>query len=101
MTQYQQGDVLFEAVKIPKRAKLVKDMQGIIVAQGEATGHMHVVQDRVQLFQDDGLVFLKVPQESRVVHEEHKPITLPPGEYRIKQVQEYDHLEELARTVRD
>ena len=49
----------------------------------------------------DGTRYVRVETETPLRHEEHKEILLPPGEYRVGFVQEYDHLAEEARAVID
>lgn len=96
----QQGDVLIRRAEIPKNAKR-KDGRAI-VAYGEATGHCHeVIGDGVQVYEENGTLYVSAPSGGTIKHEEHKPITLPPGEYQIGIVKEYDHFVEEARNVRD
>ena len=98
---YQQGDVLFESTKIPKDAKR---KPGGLVAQGEATGHAHTLEliDGVELMEDEqGGLFTKADKPATVNHQEHRTITLPPGQYCIRRVREYDHFAEEARQVKD
>jgi hypothetical protein len=105
MTQLQQGDVLLEKIgAIPhrKEAKLKRHVRGWVLAEGEATGHAHeVIGDGVEVYEHDGVLYLSAPNGGTVKHEEHKTITVPPGNYRVGIVQEYDHFAEEARQVRD
>jgi hypothetical protein len=94
--QVRQGDVLLTRVaRIPAGAKeKVRDNGRIVLAYGEATGHCHTIEDslaapRAALVEVDELTFLRVDEVSRVVHEEHDPITLEPGNYRITRQREY------------
>jgi hypothetical protein len=42
--QYRQGDILIEDVdQLPADAKPQTRLRGLVVAQGEATGHHHVL----------------------------------------------------------
>jgi hypothetical protein len=74
-----------------------------ILAEGEATGHFHRAQGHnVSLWAGDSdSLFLRAPQGATIVHEEHKPVTLPPGNYVRSKVLEYDHFAEEAREVID
>lgn len=92
----RQGDVLIIAVnKIPTNAKPVARENGrLILAHGEITGHAHVVDapDAVFLATDlDEMAdrFLKIESECQVVHDEHAPINLVPGLYRVRRQREY------------
>ena len=96
----QQGDVLLRRVLIPKSAKQ-KDGRAI-VAYGEVTGHCHeVIGDGIEVFEENGTLYVSAPKGGTIQHEEHKPITLPPGDYQIGIVREFDHFAEEARRVRD
>jgi len=100
-TFYQQGDVLFiPRNDIPKDVVVKTDK---IVAEGEATGHMHeVIDDDATVFVDkDGSIFLSAPKGASVTHQEHHQINIPAGEYDIKIVREYDPLEDEIRSVKD
>lgn len=97
---YRQGDVLFTRIaKLPKGEQ--KKRENSTVAYGEVTGHSHqlAAEDRLGaavLEIGDGL-FVHVSEEGGVriegaatfVHEEHGPISLPPGDYRVTIQREY------------
>lgn len=97
---YQQGDVLFELVSnIPVNARVRKNR---IIAEGEATGHSHaIIENESEIFEENGTLYLRVPKETTVTHQEHHPLVLPQGDYKIRKVREYDHFSEEARQVRD
>jgi len=101
MKTWQQGDVLGRAIgALPKK---LKKKENTVVALGEATGHKHeVVGAGVECYEDEkGNIFISAPQGGRIQHEEHHAIELPPGNYSIGIVQEYDHFAEEARRVAD
>jgi len=100
---YQQGDVLFKSVgQIPPGAKKQKrTRRGYVLAEGEATGHCHSVLDDIEYFERNGVFYIHAGEEFRVRHQEHKVVTLPPGDYEVGRVREYDHFAEEARYVRD
>jgi hypothetical protein len=98
MKLYQQGDVLlFTVDKIPPSAKRHKNNH---LAEGEATGHYHAAMSGTVMAEKEDL-YLDAPAGCEVTHQEHKPITLPPGKFKVGIVQEYDHFAEEARQVRD
>ena len=100
----QQGDVLVFSDSIPSNAVPVKARHGrFILAEGEATGHAHTIAESpgVSMFRLDNSLFLSTESEVIVRHEEHKPVTIPPGTFRIDQVKEIDPYTEEIRTVRD
>lgn len=99
----QQGDVVIEKVgdKLPEGAKVISRKR-CVLAEGEATGHAHVVEaDDATLVKEGDRILLHLGSEGTVVHEEHKPITLAPGVYEIGRVQEYDYFSKMSRPVAD
>lgn len=106
--QRAQGDVLFFSVESIPSTGLTKAKSSrpgyVVFAEGEAHGHAHAAAEStgVELFEDeDGTLWCTVPEEATVVHEEHKPVTLAPGNYRIGIVREVDPFSEEIRKVRD
>ena len=99
---YQQGDVLIESAQIPTTAKK-SNKNRIVLAEGETTGHAHVISDtnNCTAFESDSELYLRVTNEVTVSHEEHNHISIAPGNYRVRKVQEYDHFLEEARQVQD
>jgi hypothetical protein len=97
---YQQGDVTIKPVSgVPAGAT---DTVGRVLAEGEATGHKHVAEaEDVRLFLHEGALYMRAPNGTSVVHEEHKVLEIPPGDYLIGIVREYDHFAEEARSVID
>jgi hypothetical protein len=102
----RQGDVLFTRISRLPKGKRTKRASGV-VAYGEVTGHSHALafEDRGEaevLEISDGL-FVRVSEHgvSGVIfqHEEHGPVTLPPGNYRIVIQREYSP--EAIRNVVD
>ena len=117
--KYQQGDVLllkvneetFNANRLTYRTS--KHETRAVLAEGEATGHYHAVymndllegagitlcKSGQHTRQNDGIIVTGAPVELR--HEEHNTITLEPGFYLQKIVNEYDHISGIARRVAD
>lgn len=93
MTIYRQGDVLITACEeIPAGAAEIEREGGrIVLAHGEATGHAHAIREPdARLLTQDGRVFLDLSAgPAVVVHEEHAPIELPAGSYRVIRQREY------------
>ena len=88
--QYRQGDVLF--IDCPALPDGLKKREGAVVALGEATGHSHRFDDTsaVALYDaPDGLMYADVKTETKIVHEEHGPISFRPGVYQIRRQREY------------
>lgn len=86
---WRHGDVLIaETSAIPEHAQLCSHR---ILAHGEITGHCHRIEkaETAELWECNGSLFLKVVDVARIIHEEHQPITLPPGTYRVWMQREY------------
>lgn len=97
-----QGDVTFIPVKaFPKSVKRITDG---VIAKGETTGHSHRVGtlESAELYEMEGKMFLKVGDEGvSIVHEEHAPVTLDPGNYEIHIDQSFDYSAQALRNVAD
>ena len=90
--QARQGDVLIERVRaLPANAKPQERNGRVVLADGEVTGHAHRVEraDVAELYDSDRGTFLTVRETTRAVHEEHGPVTLLPGVYRVTRQREY------------
>lgn len=99
MTYFEQGDVLIKEVKtVPAEAKSIENK---VLAHGES-GHIHQFRgNTAQMFVLNENTYMKVFRDTPIEHEEHKTIILPPGDYQIDRVKEYDHFIEEARYVAD
>ena len=67
-------------------------VEGVTLMRGEKTGHRHLIAEndgRARLHLADHQLFLTLTASATLVHEEHGPIQLPPGTYRIWQQREY------------
>lgn len=106
--QNQQGDVLLLRVKkLPSGCKKVScDKRGVVLAEGEHTGHHHRSNN------SDGLALMEAPDGTRflvnegegpaeITHEEHKPVTVNPGVWQIGGVIEKDWFNDMVRQVID
>ena len=73
----------------------------IVLAEGETSGHRHAIWEGVTMFRDDGLArdipgglyvgHVKVEgPAARLVHEEHAPIMLGRGTWRIRRQRELE-----------
>lgn len=79
---YRQGDVLFVQVReIPPEAEKRDDR---IIAEGEASGHRHIVKENhAELFETENFLWLNASRPATILHNEHLPVLLPAGKYRI------------------
>lgn len=87
---WRHGDVLIAtADSLPSGAR---KRPNLTLAHGEVTGHSHRVKEHgaAELWESGGELFLKVVDENAtLIHEEHHPITLPRGLYRVWRQREY------------
>lgn len=97
---YRQGDVLIVPVAeealpghVEGLSAETRDPRGrMVLALGEVTGHAHAVVGPGKLVREGGPFgpsLLHLPGGGRVVHEEHAPISLPKGWYRVVRQREY------------
>jgi len=76
--------------------------QHTILAHGELTGHAHRIKehDSASLYETPSGFYLHVTAEqATVIHEEHDPICLTTGYYRVRRQREYSP--EEIRIIRD
>jgi hypothetical protein len=96
---WRQGDVFLAPVRsVPAAAKA---RPGGVLVEGELTGHSHRVADprTADLLEAGDDLFLRVLAEAAtIVHQEHGPITLPRGTYRVWGQREYSP-EAIRRVV--
>lgn len=99
---YRQGDVLLiPANDLSASHEVPRENGRIVLAHGEATGHAHAIEEpRARLFEEpkSGRRLLRLVTESFLRHEEHAPITLPPGDYEVIRQREYTP-EEIRRVA--
>lgn len=105
---YRQGDVLFSRISALPAGTAVKRKDGA-AAYGEVTGHSHSLaaehRATAEVLEIEGNLFVHVSADgvhikgATFVHEEHGPITLPPGDYAITIQREYSP--EEIRSVAD
>ena len=99
---FAQGDLLLERVAdVVPSGTIEENSEGVamVLAEGEATGHRHAIWEHVTMFRD-ALLARDIPAGlyighlqvasayARVTHDEHAPITLPRGTYRVRRQRE-------------
>lgn len=99
----QQGDVLLRKLEtLPAGSAKTLGKLRCTLAEGEHTGHSHVVEDdEAELIQIGERILLRLGREATVKHQEHKPITLSPGIWEVGRVKEYDWFSQMDRKVMD
>ena len=87
---FRHGDVLIQ--KVSRLPQGVKRLSHRTLAHGELTGHSHQIRekDQVALWQSGNELFLQIEAgHATVVHQEHAPIEIPRGTYRVWRQREY------------
>ena len=85
----RQGDLLI--IRIASMPQDVVRQTSRILAEGEATGHMHEL-DKGEVYEKDGTLYFKVEEDSTTTlnHPEHKAVTFDPGTYKVIKQREYE-----------
>ena len=98
--KYQQGDVNIWSQSIPAG---VRKKTSPVVREGEATGHSHTITGTdFEMYEMGDRIFARILScDCRIVHEEHKQIELPIGDYEFGPTYEYDYEAEESRQVVD
>lgn len=89
---YRHGDVLLlEVGNVPEKTK---ELHHRILAEGEATGHMHRIKDPTTaiLYEETQSkdLYLRTVAEALLTHQEHATIIIPAGKiFRVVHQREY------------
>lgn len=98
------GDVIVLRDKIPSDFESWPMVEDSCLAYGEATGHAHKIFGGDFDLRENPKTkgrHLRVVKECYLRHQEHREISIPPGDYRIGIQREYDPYEKLTRRVED
>ena len=103
---YRQGDLILKQIdKLPENLKLVSKENKFILAEGEQTGHKHLLvaeSQTMEILQDNsGKFYLKFSGSVDLTHQEHKTITIPIGIWEVDNEREYDYALETIKSVAD
>ena len=88
----RQGDVLLVPIaQIPTAAQVQPRQGRLVLAEGEVTGHAHAIQqgDARTYTTADGSRYLLAKSRAQLIHEEHAPIDIVPGAYKVVIQREY------------
>ncbi len=88
MQPLRQGDVIL----VPTDQLNGTKLSHLTLAEGEVTGHRHRISEgEAELYERDGTLYLKVLSHTALLtHEEHKPISIPQGNWLIRIQREYE-----------
>ena len=84
----RQGDLLI--VKIDAVPQEAVKLNHRILAEGEATGHMHELDSGV-LYESNGTLYFSISDKNSILkHPEHNAVTFTPGTYKVIRQREYE-----------
>jgi hypothetical protein len=89
---WRQGDIFISKLPVLPEEARSRPLPHVTLAHGELTGHSHRVDDpsTAALFAGPDCFFLEVHDSgARIVHDEHGPIWLDGGFYRVWRQREY------------
>lgn len=96
----RQGDVLLLSVPHAE-GQIIQSDNKIVVAEGEVTGHRHIVQSDMplNLLINGAKRFLEVTSPAEIIHDEHGPAKIAPGFWQIEIQREYDDEQEWRNVL--
>ncbi|MDD5178301.1 MAG: hypothetical protein PHT54_03430 [Candidatus Nanoarchaeia archaeon] len=103
---YRHGDICLTPIKTDKKLELVKRTDRFVLAEGETTGHKHLLTAESQtefevLKDEEGRLYLCLEGKADLTHEEHNKIEVMPDLYVIGNEQEWNYFENAAQKVID
>ena len=94
----RQGDILLKKVDEIKGKKIAENEK--VLALGEVTGHSHILRGKgTKFFQEQEQIFIDVPQEAELVHQEHGNHLIQKGKYMLIQQREFDLIEGIRQVM--
>ena len=103
MEQIRQGDILLKRIDRIEDNIIVNEQLKLstgkrVLAYGEKTGHTHVLDGDVSYFDNgNGQLLCRVDGKAELVHQEHKSIQIPTGDYLIIRQRESDIVEGIRQ----
>ena len=96
------GDLFLRPVQ-KIEGKVIDNKGSFILAEGETTGHKHVITSpKMEIRQaDNGRYYIHLEEEGKLTHEEHKTITIQPGDYEVINEREKDWFSLAVKKVVD
>jgi len=101
---YQHGDVMFEKLeKKPAKSEL-KEILGNVVESSPVSGHSHYIAEgttKILFKEATNEKFVEAKTNWTISHQEHAPINMPAGFYKVDYLKEYDPFEKAVRRLKD
>lgn len=101
-----QGDIPFFPFSGKITGTKFNHKGSVVLALGEKTGHKHILTvdkptDLEAWKQLEGGWIITLKTKGTLTHNQHGPLTIAPGTYRVGQEREYDYFAEVTRQVID
>lgn len=98
---YRHGDLFYKRVESIKGEKTFEG-ERFTLAEGEATGHHHVLTaPKIEIYDDGGQRYVNLASTGTLTHPEHGVITVEPGTYIEIREREFDYFQGEMRRVVD
>ena len=86
---HRQGDILFIRDDQTDLSNATTQADGV-VARGEITGHTHMLEThKAAIMMLANAMYIKAWQDAQILHQEHKPVKLEKGTWRVQRQREY------------
>lgn len=93
------GDILLIPRSAPETGTHGQSGERLVLAEGEATGHAHVLEGLSTAVRVRRQAYVHVMEPAMLRHEEHRHVEVPPGWYEI--VRQRVYTPQAPRTVAD
>ncbi len=104
MNYFRHGDLSFHPIK-KIVGKLQKHSGSFVLAEGEATGHNHIItkeRGTMNIYKDvQGNLVLEIDGRALLTHPEHKTIEFKTGTFKVVHEREYNHFSHSIHKVVD
>ena len=97
---FRHGDLLIREIhSLPHTAKLIHTN---IIAEGEKTGHNHMLHGSHQIYETvDNQIHFEAMQELEIKHPEHNTIIIPKGIYTVVHERSFNPCDDIEIEVID
>ena len=88
--------------KVPSIPKTAIPTSTNVIAEGEISGHQHVLKGSHQVFETlDKQLYFEAKQDVILKHPEHNTLDIPKGCYVVEQQRRYNPFEDIQEEVVD
>ena len=88
--------------KVPSIPKTAIPTSTNVIAEGEISGHQHVLKGSHQVFETlDKQLYLEAKQDVILKHEDHNTLEIPKGHWIVEHQRRYNPFEDVQEEVVD